>query len=160
GKLYRWDLSTNTFTQSIVLTAGIGEAYTPTIIGVDGTVYAINNATLFAVRRSRFDVSADGHVSAFDALLIINFLNASDPREQPLKAPPGNPFYDVTADTFVAPNDALDVINQINAFPESEGEPGTAAADAPAAVAENLEADFLFTLLATDFGRQSRRPRG
>ncbi|MBY0508207.1 MAG: hypothetical protein K2X03_30110 [Bryobacteraceae bacterium] len=49
GKLYRWDFSTNTFTQQIVLTPGIGEAYTPTLIGVDGTVYAINNATLFAV---------------------------------------------------------------------------------------------------------------
>ena len=49
GKLYRWDLATNTLSQSIVLTAGIGEAYTPTIIGADGTVYAINNATLFAV---------------------------------------------------------------------------------------------------------------
>jgi hypothetical protein len=49
GKLYRWDLASNTFTQQAVLTAGIGEAYTPTIIGADGTVYAINNATLFAV---------------------------------------------------------------------------------------------------------------
>ena len=49
GKLYRWDLDTNTFTQSLVLTPGIGEAYTPTLIGPDGTTYAINNATLFAV---------------------------------------------------------------------------------------------------------------
>lgn len=49
GKLYRWDLTTNTFTQVVTLTPGIGEAYTPTLIGVDGTVYAINNATLFAV---------------------------------------------------------------------------------------------------------------
>lgn len=49
GKLYRWDLFTNTFTQVVTLTAGVGEAYTPTLIGPDGTVYAINNATLFAV---------------------------------------------------------------------------------------------------------------
>lgn len=49
GKLYRWDLTTNTLSQSVVLTAGLGEAYTPTVIGVDGTVYAINNAILFAV---------------------------------------------------------------------------------------------------------------
>jgi len=49
GILYRWDFTTNSLTQSVVLTAGIGEAYTPTVIGVDGTVYAINNATLFAV---------------------------------------------------------------------------------------------------------------
>jgi hypothetical protein len=49
GKLYRWDLTTNTLSETVVLTAGLGEAYTPTAIGVDGTVYAINNATLFAV---------------------------------------------------------------------------------------------------------------
>jgi hypothetical protein len=49
GKLYRWDLVTNTFTQSVVLTPGLGEAYTPTLVGPDGQVYAINNATLFAV---------------------------------------------------------------------------------------------------------------
>jgi hypothetical protein len=50
GKLYRWDLTTNTFTQVITLTTGIGEAYTPIVVGADGSVYAINNATLFAVR--------------------------------------------------------------------------------------------------------------
>jgi hypothetical protein len=49
GKLYHWDLATNTFQESIVLTSGLGEAYTPTLIGPDGAVYAINNATLFAV---------------------------------------------------------------------------------------------------------------
>jgi hypothetical protein len=51
GRLYRWDLTTNTFSQSITLTTATGEAYTPTVIGVDGTVYAVNNATLFAVKR-------------------------------------------------------------------------------------------------------------
>jgi hypothetical protein len=49
GNLYRWDLTTNTLSQVVALTAGIGEAYTPTVIGVDGTVYAINDAILFAV---------------------------------------------------------------------------------------------------------------
>ena len=49
GKAYRWDFTTNTFTQTITLTSGIGEAYTPTVIGVDGTCYAISNATLFAL---------------------------------------------------------------------------------------------------------------
>ena len=43
------DLASGALSESVVLTAGIGEAYTPTIIGPDGTVYAINDATLFAV---------------------------------------------------------------------------------------------------------------
>jgi hypothetical protein len=49
GNLYRWDLTTNTLSQKVALTAGIGEAYTPTAIGVDGTAYAINDAIFFAV---------------------------------------------------------------------------------------------------------------
>jgi hypothetical protein len=49
GVLYRWVLSTNLLQESVVLTPGVGEAYTPTAIGMDGTAYAINNATLFAV---------------------------------------------------------------------------------------------------------------
>jgi len=49
GNLYRWDLTTNTLSQKVALTSGVGEAYTPTLIGVDGAVYAINNAILFAV---------------------------------------------------------------------------------------------------------------
>jgi hypothetical protein len=49
GNLYRWDLTTNALSQNVALTAGIGEAYTPTVIGVDGTAYAINDAILFAV---------------------------------------------------------------------------------------------------------------
>jgi hypothetical protein len=46
GKVYRWDLASNSFTEVVPLTEATGEAYTPTVIGVDGTVYAIN---LFAV---------------------------------------------------------------------------------------------------------------
>jgi hypothetical protein len=49
GRLYRWDLTSNTLSQTNVLTTGIGEAYTPTIVGVNGIVYAINNAILFAI---------------------------------------------------------------------------------------------------------------
>jgi hypothetical protein len=49
GKLYRWNLKTNSISQRFTLTPGLGEAYTPTAIGPDGTVYAINNAILFAV---------------------------------------------------------------------------------------------------------------
>lgn len=49
GTLYRWDLVQNKFSERIRLTSGIGEAYTPTVIGSDGTVYAINDAILFAI---------------------------------------------------------------------------------------------------------------
>ena len=50
GVMYRWDLSTNTLSQKIKLTSGLGQAYTPTLIGADGAVYAISNATLFSIR--------------------------------------------------------------------------------------------------------------
>ncbi len=49
GKVYRWEFTSNTLTQTLTLTGGLGQAYTPTIIGVDGTVYAIADATLFAI---------------------------------------------------------------------------------------------------------------
>jgi hypothetical protein len=49
GKVYRWDFTTNSFTQVVTLTPGVGEAYTPSLIGPDGKVYVINNATIFAV---------------------------------------------------------------------------------------------------------------
>ena len=49
GMIYRWDFTTNTLIENLRLTAGRGEAYTPTVIGTDGTVYAINDAILFAI---------------------------------------------------------------------------------------------------------------
>jgi hypothetical protein len=49
GKLYRWDLATNKLSERITLSGGIGEAYTPTLIGSDGTVYGINDAVLSAI---------------------------------------------------------------------------------------------------------------
>jgi len=51
GYLYRWSLATNTFTQRIQLTSGVAESYTPTAIGADGAVYAVNNAVLFSIGR-------------------------------------------------------------------------------------------------------------
>ncbi len=62
GRLYRWDLDTNTFSESITLTPGLGEAYTPTVAGPDGQVYAINNATLFAVGATNVGVRPVAHV--------------------------------------------------------------------------------------------------
>ncbi len=51
GTLYRWDLGRNTLAEKIHLNPPRPEAYTPTLIGPDGTVYAINNATLYAIGR-------------------------------------------------------------------------------------------------------------
>ena len=51
GYLYRWDRVNNRLSQRIQLTSGIGEAYTPTAIGADGKVYAINNAVLFSIAK-------------------------------------------------------------------------------------------------------------
>ena len=59
GVLYRWDFTTNTLSQQIRLTQGVGEAYTPTLIGPDGTVYAINDAVLFAI--GNLHIAATGH---------------------------------------------------------------------------------------------------
>lgn len=49
GVLYKWDMNTFTLSENIRLTAGIGEAYTPTAIGPDGGIYAISNARLYVI---------------------------------------------------------------------------------------------------------------
>jgi hypothetical protein len=51
GQLYRWHLPSNSFTEKIRFNNGYFEAYTPTAVGPDGIVYAINNSVLFAVGR-------------------------------------------------------------------------------------------------------------
>lgn len=52
GKCYRWDFKTNSLSEVVTLTGGVGEAYTMTIIGPTGISYFINNATLFAVGKT------------------------------------------------------------------------------------------------------------
>jgi len=52
GVLYRWDLGTNTLSQGLRLNNGLGQAYTPTLVGADGAVYAISNAVLYSIRAS------------------------------------------------------------------------------------------------------------
>ena len=49
GRLYRWNLTTATIEQSITLGPGGNQSYSPTVIGPDGTVYAINGSILYAV---------------------------------------------------------------------------------------------------------------
>jgi hypothetical protein len=49
GQAYRWDLTTNTLANVVPLNPPQPEAYTSTIIGPDGTVYATNNGMLYAI---------------------------------------------------------------------------------------------------------------
>lgn len=49
GHAYRWNLATNSLDQALVLNAGLGQPYVPTVIGPDGTVYTLNGGTLFAL---------------------------------------------------------------------------------------------------------------
>ena len=49
GSVYRWDFTSNSLIAAVNLAPATGEAYTPTVIGPDGAVYAINNAQLFSV---------------------------------------------------------------------------------------------------------------
>jgi hypothetical protein len=50
GFLYRWDMSTGKIAQRIQLDSGFAQAYTPTALGPDGSVYAINEGILHAIR--------------------------------------------------------------------------------------------------------------
>jgi Calx-beta domain len=84
GKLYRWNLSTNTLSEAVTLSPGVGEAYTPTIIGPDGTAYAINWAILNAVgRRSTTSVSigdvsvTEGNTGTTNAIFSVTLSAAS-----------------------------------------------------------------------------------
>jgi hypothetical protein len=48
GHTYRWDLATGSLTD-VNLNQPRGEAYTPTVVGPDGTAYSINDAKLYAL---------------------------------------------------------------------------------------------------------------
>ena len=49
GHVYHWNLASNALDEVLLLNAPRPEAYTMTVIGPDGTSYAINNATLYAI---------------------------------------------------------------------------------------------------------------
>ena len=49
GHIYRWNLATNSLSQAVALSPGIGEPYVPSVIGPDGTIYTLNGGTMFAL---------------------------------------------------------------------------------------------------------------
>lgn len=61
GNIYRWDFEVGQITQSHILDGPRGQAYTPTISGPTGIVYAINNAKLFAVGNATARPPASQH---------------------------------------------------------------------------------------------------
>ncbi|HTN74377.1 MAG TPA: Ig-like domain-containing protein [Pirellulaceae bacterium] len=72
----------------------------------------------------RFDVDHDGFVAPYDALLIINRLNASGITDFPAHSSGRAllPFYDTDKDNHLSPQDALVIINYLNAGGSSEPE--------------------------------------
>src|SRR5205085_10159710 len=53
GRLYRWNSASNSFSQAVTLSPGLGEPYVPSLVGPDGTVYTLNGGTLFARSEER-----------------------------------------------------------------------------------------------------------
>jgi hypothetical protein len=76
GKAYRWDFVSNTLSAGLTLAPATGEAYTPTVIGPDSSIYAINNATLFSAGAAPANVPASTPGSLLGLSLLIFFSGA------------------------------------------------------------------------------------
>lgn len=82
------------------------------------------------IEGQRFDVTADGDITALDALRVIRLLNREGSLSVPvgdIGAPPPD-YVDVNGDGRVEPRDALDVINELNRRSRSGRGQGEAAA--------------------------------
>lgn len=49
GRIYRWNLITNSLSEWVTLGPGVGEPYVPMVIGPDGTVFTLNGGSLWAL---------------------------------------------------------------------------------------------------------------
>lgn len=49
GRIYRWNLVSNSLSEWVTLGPGIGEPYVPSVIGPDGTVFTLNGGTMWAL---------------------------------------------------------------------------------------------------------------
>ncbi len=110
GNAYRWNLGTNSLTQAVQLTNGIGEPYTPTAIGPDGTIYALNGGTLFALGGlpfSKFVVNVLGSTSATAGSSFLVTVQAADQLGYPITAYSGPSTFTATlspADPLISPS--------------------------------------------------------
>ena len=101
---------------------------------VPGSSVASSAATVSALRH-RLDVSNDGVISALDALLVINILNAPSAAA----ASQANPFADTNGDGLITAIDALLIFNYLSGplagqGDLAEGEGGVATNQSPADV--------------------------
>lgn len=62
GRLYRWNLISNSLAQTIELLSGIGEPYVPSSVGPDGTLYTLNGGTMFAIGTVNFPAGGSNSV--------------------------------------------------------------------------------------------------
>ena len=123
GSFVPW--MTGTTQTSATFNAQLGHTYAFNSTAVDfsgnaeaphGTADAtiIVTATPWRNPANPLDVNASGAVTAIDALVIINYLNAQNVTTLPATNPGGAPFLDVNGDNSITALDALWVINYLN----------------------------------------------
>jgi hypothetical protein len=152
GKLYRWDLASNTLTESIGLDRGYSEAYTPTLIGPDGTVYSINDGILFAVQAGT-DAHGDSRVPAEADAATALWISPLEPFGSPMlfmalaaqaagfdSPAAGLPGTEPVADA----NPMQGQLRKTDAWEESTFRPGTSTTGALRFPLDRLAVDSLF----------------
>jgi hypothetical protein len=84
--------------------------------------------------RNPLDVDDDGQVIPLDALVLINDINARQPRPLPIPPVPPNeppPYLDVNGNGDISPQDVLIVINDLNGAMAGGAGEGEAVAESP-----------------------------
>ena len=80
---------------------------------IQNLIYSIEDVAPEQNPVNKYDVNNDGHVSALDALIVINVLARDNGGMVGFQLTVGAPFYDVGGDNFVSAIDALLVINEL-----------------------------------------------
>jgi hypothetical protein len=107
--------------------------------------------------RNPLDVNNSGTVSATDAMLIINLLNANGggtPLESIIDGATPEAYYDVVPNNIVSPRDAIEIINYLNAHPSMSS---SAEAAGEAALASAIESTPPVSSPPEDGGEVAKR---